>query len=65
MKEMKRANRVLIVGVILSILLAVGGGLAGGWLGAPFYFGFFCTFTLAGLITMFWLAAVISDSTGR
>ena len=65
MKNWKRSNRVLIVGSILTLLLGIGGGWAGEWLNAPFYFGFFTTFTLAGLITMFWLAAVISDTPGQ
>ena len=62
---MKRANRVLIVGPVVTLLLGIGGGWVGGFLGAPFYFGFFFTFTLAGLIAMFWLAAVISSTSGR
>ena len=61
---MKRSNRVLIVGTILSFAIGVVSGWAGQLLNTPFYFGFFFGFTLSGLITLFWLAAVISGPSG-
>lgn len=57
---MTKPVRVLVVGTALSVGLGVAGGELGVYLGAPFYFGFFFGFVLTGLITMFWLAAVLS-----
>ena len=46
---------------VISTVCGVIGGFAGVYLTAPFYFGFFLGFTLAGLICMFELAVFIEN----
>ncbi len=51
----------LIWYVVFSVGFGVLGGLAGAYLTAPFYFGFFLGFVLVGLICLFELAVFIEN----
>lgn len=55
---MNLGMRVLVI-TLVSLAVGVAGGFVGIYLTAPFYFGFFLGLTLAGMIGMFALAAMI------
>jgi hypothetical protein len=52
---------VLINWTIASVITGLIGGAAGMWWNAPFYFGFFLTFTTVGLIGLFALAVHVTN----
>jgi len=59
-EKAKRLRGKIIWCVALTFLMGFLGGAIGQYAGAPFYFGFFCGFVLAGLVSLFVLAAHLS-----
>ncbi len=51
----------VLVWTIVSVICAVIGGKVAEYLSAPFYFGFFFTGVLFGMIALFALAAYMSE----
>jgi len=50
-----------ILWTVVSFVMGVIGGYIGVYLTAPFYFGFFMTFVLTGLIALFALAVHVTN----
>lgn len=65
-KDAVRVGKRVAIYSALSVLAGIVGGLVGmRWFEAPFYFGFFFAFVLAGMTGLFALAAHIEGSQGH